>query len=119
MVTLKWPSISERRSPTEKLAKCVDLDRTGRLANGMTELTIRNPSTLDGTKSGYISGDRDGNLKWPSISERRSPTEQASSHIDLDRTRMPSIGLIERTIQIPRNWTTQSRATSLGQRWLL
>ena len=35
-------------------------------------------------------------LELPSISERRSPTEQASSHIDLDRTRMPSIGLIER-----------------------
>ena len=31
-------------------------------------------------------------LKWPSISERRSPTEKASSRIDLDRTRMPTNG---------------------------
>ena len=63
MVTLKWPSISERRSPTEQVANCVDLDRTGRLANGLTELTIRNPSKLDGTKSGYISGTEMATLK--------------------------------------------------------
>ena len=41
-------------------------------------------------------------LKLPSISERRSPSEQASSHIDLDRTRMPTYGVIELTIRIPR-----------------
>ena len=41
-------------------------------------------------------------LKLPSISERRSPTETISSHIDLDRTRMPSYGKIELTIRIPR-----------------
>ena len=35
----------------------------------------RNSQKLEDTKSGYISGDRDGNLKWPSISERRSPAE--------------------------------------------
>ncbi len=27
--------------------------------------------------------------------------------------------MIERTIRIARNWPTHSRATSLGQRWLL
>ena len=30
--------------------------------------------------------------KWPSISERRSPTEQASNHCDFDRKYRPSNG---------------------------
>ena len=65
-------------------------------------------------KVGLHLWDRDGDFKWPSISERRSPTETTSNHIDLDRTRMPIDGLAKLTIQTPRNWTTHSRATSLG-----
>ena len=57
--------------------------------------------------------------KWPSISERRSPTERASKRFDLDRREMSANGLVELTIRIPRNWMPQSRATSLGQRWQL
>ena len=46
-------------------------------------------------------------LKWPSIAERRSPTETTSNRIDLDRSGIPNNGSIKLTIQIPRNWTTQ------------
>ena len=53
-------------------------------------------------------------LKWPSISERRSPTESATNRVDLDRTGMPVNGLSEFTIRILNNWATHSRATSLG-----
>ena len=69
---------------------------------------------MDVAKSGYISGDRDGYFKWPSISERRSPTGKVANPKDLDRTGTLSNGLIELTIWFPRKWTTQSRATSLG-----
>ena len=34
-------------------------------------------------------------LKWPSISERRSPTETATNHIDLDRSGIPNNGSIK------------------------
>ena len=40
MATLKWPSISERRSPTELATNGIDLDRTGVPANSLIELTI-------------------------------------------------------------------------------
>ena len=53
-------------------------------------------------------------LKWPSISERRGPTEKLANRIDLDRTEVLANGLVEFTIWIPRNWMPQSRATSLG-----
>ena len=52
--------------------------------------------------------------KWPSISERRSPTEMVTNRVDLDRTERPANGLIKLTIQIPNNWMPQTRATSLG-----
>ena len=38
-----------------------------------------NSQKLDDTKVGLHLWDRDGNLKWPSISERRSPTETTSN----------------------------------------
>ena len=77
------------------------------LAYYTIELTIRIPrnwmtqsrATSLGTEMATF---RDGD-KWPSISERRSPTETASICIDLDRTRMPACGLIELAIRIPRN----------------
>ena len=71
MATLKSPSISERRSPTEKATKRFDMDRIGMSANGLTELTIRISIKLVTTKSGYISGTAMATLKSPSISERR------------------------------------------------
>ena len=52
--------------------------------------------------------------KWPSISERRSPTEQVTHRVDLDRAGMSASGLTQLTIRIAKNWMTQSRATSLG-----
>ena len=145
MATLKWPSISERRSPTETTSNRIDLDRTRMPTNGLAKLTIRIPgnwmtqsrATSLGTEMATLrDSDRTGILangmiepairipknwktqsrasKWPSISERRSPTETATNRIDLDRTGMSANGMIEPAIGIPRNWTTQSRATSLG-----
>ena len=78
MATLKWPSISERRSPTEKASNRFDLDRREMLANGLI------------AKSGCISGTEMATLS--------SPTETTSSRIDLDRRGMSTNGLIELTI---------------------
>ena len=100
MATSKWPSISERRSPTETSSNHIHLDRTRMPTNGMTKLTIQIPRNLDNTKSGYISGTEMATLKWPSISERRSPTETSSNHINSDRTRMPTNGMTKHTIRI-------------------
>ena len=58
-----------------------------------------NPKKLDNTKSRLHLWARDGYLKWPSISERRSPTKTASNHIDLDRTGMPTNGMTEPELQ--------------------
>ena len=82
-------------------------------ANGLIELAIRIPRNWT-TQSRAASLGRDGYFKWPSISERRSPTESATNRVDLDRTGMPVNGLSEFTIRILNNWATQSRATSLG-----
>ena len=51
---------------------------------------------------------------WPSISERRSPTETTTNRIDLDRTGLSTTVMLDLAIRISRNWMTQSRATSLG-----
>ena len=51
-----------------------------------------NSQKLDDTKSGYISGTEMPTLKWPSISERRSPTETATNHRDSDRTETSANG---------------------------
>ena len=69
---------------------------------GLTEVTIHIPRTGQ-HKVGLHLWDRDGNFKWPSISERRSPTEKATSCVNSDRTEMPAIGLTEFTIRIARN----------------
>ena len=110
----KWPSISERRSPTETPSNHIVLDRTRMPTYGMTELTIRIPRNSTTQSRATSLGQRWLLSKWPSISERRSPTETPSNHIVLDRTRMPTYGMTELTIRIPRNWMSQSRATSQG-----
>ena len=70
-------------------------------ANGLNELTIRISNKLVTTKSGYISGTEMATLKSPSISERRSPTKQATNRCDMDRKGMPANGLNELAIRIP------------------
>ena len=102
MATSKWPSISERRSPTETSSNHIHLDRTRMPTNGMAKLTIQIPRNLDNTKSGYISGTEMATLKWPSISERRSPTETSFNHSHLDLTRVPTNGKAKTTVQIPK-----------------
>ena len=97
---LKWPSLSERRSPTETTSSHIDMDRTDNTDHWITKLAIRIHRT-----GRHIVGlhlwDRDGYLKWPSLSERRSPTETTSSHTRAQGYSMPllrswfSLGFIQ------------------------
>ena len=119
MATLKWPSISERRSPTETISSHIDLDRTRMPTYGTTELTMRINRNWATQSRATSLGTEMATLELPSISERRSPTETISSHIDLDRTRMPSYGKIELTIRIPRTGQHKVGLHLWGHRWLL
>ena len=95
MATLKWPSISERRSSTETATNHIDLVRSGIPNNGSIKLTIQIPRNWTTQSRATSLGTEMATLKWPSIAERRSPTETTSSHIDLDRSGIPNNGSIK------------------------
>ena len=63
MATSKWPSISERRSPTETPSNHTDLDRTKTPTNGRTKPTVQIPKKLRQHKVGLHLWDRDGDFK--------------------------------------------------------
>ena len=70
-------------------------------ANGTSELTIRILKTGRHIVGQHLC--RRDDKKWPSISERRSPTERAPNRSDRDRKEMSANGMTELTIQMLKN----------------